>query len=193
MAGARIEVDVKVPSLEQAARELDGPGLRLLLTDIGEYVLRSTRDRAQREISPDGTPWVALSPRYQRWKDRKRPGVPKLKFDFHMLGDQLSSKVAGDSVLVGTNAKYGAIHQFGGTVDHPARQSAVFFKRDRGGQVGNRFVKKGRSNFAQRAMIPAYKVRIPARPWLGLSIEDEDEVAAIVQQHLVEIIAKPSE
>jgi len=119
MAGARVEVtaDTRQASqaLQSASDSLTGEGRKLLLSDIGEYVLRSTRDRGVAEIDPDGHRWRALEPSYARWKAKKRPGVPILKFDNHMLGDQLSWQLDGDSaVLVGTSAVYGAIHQFGG-------------------------------------------------------------------------------
>lgn len=189
MAGARIEIEIKTPPLDKAAQELSPEGLGRLLEEIANHVENSTRERAAREVAPDGTPWKALSPRYKRWKDKKRPGVPKLKFDLHMLGDRFSSRVDKDSALVGTNAKYGAIHQFGGTVDIPARQVQLHFKRDkRTGEVGNRFVKSRYSSFAQDATIPAHKVHIPARPYLGLSREDEEAVLEIVQIHLARMV-----
>lgn len=183
---ARIEIsaDTATPALDTALRAMQGKGLRLMLEDIGEYLVRSTRERAAQEKSPDGTPWASLSPRYQRFKDKKRPGVPKLKFDFHMLGDQFSQQVAGDTLLVGTNAKYGAIHHFGGSIDRPARSTEVFFRREADGTVGNRFVARRRSNFAQRVMQPAYKIQMTARPWLGLSPQDEQEVLAIAFEHI---------
>ena len=156
MAGARIELDITTPSLGQAAERLPREGLRLLLADIGEYLLASTRVRAARQVAPDDTPWRALSPRYKRWKDQKRPGLPILKFDYHMLGDRFSFQVDGKSVLVGTSAKYGAIHQFGGSVKIAARQQQLYFRRDaRSGAVGNLFVKRRRSNFAQSVTMPA--------------------------------------
>lgn len=184
---ARIEIvaDTVSAALQKTRDALQGDGQRLMLEDIGEYLLRSTRDRAAQQKAPDGTPWAPLSPRYKRFKDKKRPGVPKLKFDFHMLGDQFSQQVAGDTLLVGTNAKYGAIHQFGGDIDRPARSTEVFFKRERDGTVGNRFVSRRKSNFAQRVTLPAYKITMTARPWLGLSREDETEVLAIVAEHVL--------
>jgi phage virion morphogenesis protein len=184
---ARIEIvaDTVSAALQETRAALRGDGQRLMLEDIGEYLLRSTRDRAAQEKAPDGTPWAPLSPRYKRFKDKKRPGVPKLKFDFHMLGDQFSQQVAGDTLLVGTNAKYGAIHQFGGDIDRPARSTEVFFKRERDGTVGNRFVSRRKSNFAQRVTLPAYKITMTARPWLGLSREDETEVLAIAAEHVL--------
>lgn len=183
---ARVEITANTisPALRSAVDALQGDGRRLMLEDIGEYMLRATRDRAARQVSPEGTPWQALSPRYKRLKDRKRPGVPMLKFDFHMLGDRLSQQVVGDTLFVGTSAKYGAIHHFGGTIKRDARESEVFFKRDRDGTVGNQFVPRRKSNFSQRVTIPAYKITMPARPWLGVSTEDEQEVLAIATDHL---------
>lgn len=146
MAGARIELTLDTSraaaALDSAAGRLDGDGLNLLLGDIGEYLLGATQDRAAREVSPDGVPWAALSPRYAKRKEKKRPGAQLLTYDHHMLGDRLAWQVAGGTLYVGTSAKYGAIQQFGG----------------RG---------------------------IPARPWLGISDEDEQEIVALTRDHLL--------
>lgn len=119
MAGARVELSIDLGeaqnALQRAVQSLGDDGQALLLADIGEHLLRSTRDRAALQVDPDGHRWRALEPSYARWKKKKRPGVPILKFDNHMLGDQLSAQLEGhDTLLVGTNAVYGAIHQFGG-------------------------------------------------------------------------------
>lgn len=188
MAGAHITLEIRSDDVGAALQRLLGfsdNGLDQALGEIGEYLQRSTRDRAEQQIDPSGTPWAALSPRYQKWKDKKRPGVPKLKFDFHMLGDQFSHQVLNHELFVGTNAKYGAIHQFGGTIKTAARSQFAYFRQDlRTGEVGNRFVKKSRSNFAQGVDLPAQEIKIPARPWLGLSTEDDGEVLAILGDHL---------
>lgn len=114
--------------------------------------------------------------------------MPKLKFDFHMLGDQFTHQVVGDELLVGTNAKYGAIQHFGGDIDIAARSQEATFKVDRKTGV-SRFAPRRRSNFAQRVTLPAHKITIPARPWLGISAEDETEIAAIAQDHLSNLFA----
>src|SRR5690606_21521752 len=115
---ARVEIthDTATPALRKLLAQMDGPGRELMLGHMGEYLVRSTRERAEREESPTGQKWHALEPSYAREKRKKRPGVPILKFDFHMLGDQLSHQLEGNDLLVGTNARYGAIHQFGGTI-----------------------------------------------------------------------------
>lgn len=149
MAGARIELqtDIKGASsaLQRASDALDGDGLALLLSDIGEYMLGATRDRAAQQIGPDGAPWAALSPRYAAHKSKVRPGVPILRFDNHMIGDQLSHQLDENNtaLLVGTNAIQGAAQHFG----YPER-------------------------------------KLPARPWLGVSDADADEILQLTQDHL---------
>lgn len=113
---ARVEITSDIrPALARELELLEGPGRDLMLRDMGEYMMGATARRAARQVSPGGEPWAALEPRYKRRKDKLRPGVPKLKFDGHMLGDQLSYQVpAGQGVLLhGTGAKYGAAQHFG--------------------------------------------------------------------------------
>lgn len=187
MAGARIEfeVDTKLAStaLQKALGVLGGDGLTLLLSDIGEYLLGATRDRAAKEVSPTGERWRALEPSYARWKAKKRPGAPILKFDNHMIGDQLSHQVDGTTLLVGTNAPYGAIHQFGGAIQIAARSQQAYFHHANG-EVSPQFVNKRKSNFAQWVTLPAYTINMPARPWLGISDADAKEIVALTQDHL---------
>lgn len=188
MAGARIEFDADTRSagaaLAAAARQLGPEGRTLLLQDIGEYLMISTRARAAKQVSPDGQTWAALSPRYAAAKARKRPGVPILRFDNHMIGDQLVSQVEGDTLLHGTNAPYGAINQFGGDIQIPARPSQVYFHH-KGGEVSPHFVTKRKATFVQDVTIPEHVVSIPARPWLGLDKEDEAEIVQLTADHIV--------
>lgn len=188
MAGARIEVEVDAATataaLDYVSVKLSPEGRTLLLSDIGEYLLRSTRDRAAQELSPDGEHWRALEPNYAKWKSGKRPGVPILEFDNHMIGDQLSRQVEGDTLLVGTNAPYGAAHQFGADINIPAHQAEVFFHHAKG-EVSPQFVNKAKSNFAQTVTIPAHTVTLPARPWLGVSDVDADEIVTLSRDHLL--------
>lgn len=114
MSGARVIVGGNArPALKAALESLKGDRAELMLRDIGEYLVNSTRERARRHVSPSGQRWQPLSPAYKAYKQRKRPGKPILEFDFHMLGDMFSAHPEGTTLLVGTNAVYGATHQFG--------------------------------------------------------------------------------
>lgn len=187
MAGARIKIEVDDAALTGALAnvqaELGAAGLRATLADIGEYLLRATRELAAEEVSPSGYAWPALSPRYAKNKAKLRPGLPMLKFDNHMLGDRLSYQVMDDVLSVGTSAPYGAIHQFGGTIHIPARSQQAYFKM-RKGEVDPKFVNKKKANFAQWVTLPAYDIEIPARPWLGVNDGDVEEILRIVGDHL---------
>lgn len=189
MAGAKIEIhtdagDARQP-IAQAAAAIGPSGLPLMLGDMGEYLLSSTRERAARQVSPDGTPWQALSPRYRRAKEKARPGLPMLKYDWHMLGDRFSWQVdeAAGALYVGTAAPYGAAQQFGHVYQRAARSQELYFKM-KGNAVAPRFVKRKKANFAQTVNIAAHQVTLPARPWLGLSDADEGELLRIAEKHL---------
>ncbi|CAN0579437.1 unnamed protein product, partial [Ectocarpus sp. 12 AP-2014] len=69
-----------------------------------------------------------------------------------------------------------AIHQFDGTIRMPARKGMIFRKRNALGKVGRRFVKKEDADTATQVQIPAYNIRIPARPFVGLTAGDEDGI-----------------
>lgn len=73
-------------------------------------------------------------------------------------------------------APYAAVNEFGGTINIPARQQTLYFKQNRDGTVGTRFVGKEASNFAQDVTIPAHSVTIPPRPFMRNTIQREKDV-----------------
>jgi Phage virion morphogenesis family len=49
--------------------------LRPVFSDIGEYLLISTRQRFDDEVSPEGVGWAPLSPRYERQKAKQQSNL----------------------------------------------------------------------------------------------------------------------
>jgi phage virion morphogenesis protein len=128
MAGAHITVTLDDADYLKVLGRLAAFGgnvLRETNVDLGEALKNSHEDRFKAQRDPDGVPWVQLSDNYKRWKDKKRPGLSILKFDRHMLGDMFSYEASDVALELGTNAVYGALHQFGGTSDMPAGPAAV--------------------------------------------------------------------
>lgn len=180
MAGAILEVafDASVVGRELELLIERLGSLRTPLNDIAEYLHLSTDARVRRQIAPDGSPWAPLSPRTLA----RKKGTKILRESGALL-DTLRHQVTDDGLDFGTDRPYGAIHQDGGKIEHAARSQQVYFK-EKGGVVGNRFVKKSKSNFSQWVTHGARSVEMPARPYLGLSSEDEAEILEIVAGYL---------
>jgi len=131
-----------------------GTDLTPLMQDIGEHLLNTTRERFREEQAPDGTPWAPLSNTTRQRKTRNRN---KILTEEGLLGSQIVYRATASSLEIGSNRVYAATHQFGATQ----------------GQYGST---------SRGAPIPWGN--IPARPFLGISPEDETSIRNIVNDHL---------
>lgn len=156
MAGAFIKVDIDDKIVLERLAKLQhlGADLRPAFLDIGKYLERSHRQRWDREVSPDGAKWAALSPWYQAQKAKNADKI--LVLNAH-LRDTLAPQATARSLKFGSNRVYAAVHQFGAT--------AGAFGRS----------KRGR---------PIPWGDIPPRPFLGVSTDDEAEILALLREHL---------
>lgn len=183
MAGSILEVSVDASPVGKALGDLiERLGdLTTPLNDIAEYLHRSTDDRFRQQVAPDGSPWAPLAPSTLA---RKKGG--RILRDKGALQDTLRHNVSRNELSFGTDRVYGAIHQFAGKVQHAARSQQVYFRQGKDGAVGNRFVKKSKSNFSQWVTRGAHDAEVKARPYLGMSSEDDIEVLAIIYEYLSE-------
>lgn len=165
----------------QRLGDIDRPAL---LDAIGFTVENQTKNRILLEKhAPDGAAWAPLSPRYAKAKAERKGSVGMLEFDGHLYRS-LQHDVQGDSVHVGSNLAYAAIHQFGGEIKREARTAQLYFKQGRDGSVGNRFVSQRQANFVQDVSIGAHSTQVPARPYLGFSSQNEDEINDVAVRFL---------
>lgn len=183
MAGVTLEFDAvaALAVANEAAAALADPAP--MLRDIGEFLLIAHDQRFASQASPDGTPWQALSPAYLKRKKKNRDKILVLD---GFLKNTLRYQVNNNELLFGTNRIYGAMMHFGGSIDVAARSQQAYFRQDgKTGDVGNQFVSKRKSNFAQWVTIGAYTIQIPARPWLGISDDDNYAIAGIATRYLM--------
>ncbi|RZS86063.1 phage virion morphogenesis protein [Pigmentiphaga kullae] len=161
MAGAFLSVDIDLDTraaeagLDRQAAALEHP--QPLMDDIAQYLYNSSRERFRTQQAPDGTPWAALNPEYQRQKSKNQDKILTLN---GYLSGTLVAQATDDEAVVGSNLVYAAIQQFGGTIK-PRTGRAL--------RVGGRFLSS---------------VTLPARPYLGTSADDLAEINDLVEDYL---------
>ncbi|WP_038906873.1 phage virion morphogenesis protein [Dickeya oryzae] len=141
-------------------------------------------DAVEENFASQGRPaWAGWSPRYAK----KREGG-KILQKSGRLATSINEYSDNDSATVGTNVVYARIHQEGGTINIPARSQQAYYRQHKDGSVGNRFVKKSKSNFSQWNTIGEYKIKITARPFLHLTEPDVDGMETTAQTYLQRVI-----
>lgn len=146
------------PQARKALRALAGLSMLALHREVGEYLVSATQLRFRHERAPDGKPWPKSI--------RARAEAGQTLRDTRRLERSIAYKAYPDRVDVGTNVPYAAVHQFGAEI-RPRRAKSLRFR------VAGRWAMKR-------------KVTIPPRPFLGVSDEDEREIAAIIQKAVEE-------
>ena len=195
MAGSFVNVEVDTTKLIDALKRLKDKtdDLKPMLNDLGEGLLLWHMLRNTREITPDGIKWQQLAPSTIAKKKRNKD---KILVERGLLLSFLDYYVEGnDTLIFGPIMKYGAIHQFGGTIHHNARSQRAYFKVDK--ETGrSRFARKDKANFEQRITIGAHDTVIPARPYIGIARDglngDVDDVLDVIKRHLKLAIEKAS-
>jgi len=146
------------------------------LDAVGAAMESKTIRHFDEQKGPDGSAWLPS-------KRAAKEGGKTLILSGRLRLSQTYNVLQG-AVEWGTNLVYAAIQQFGGTIRSYARGQETFHKRDRDGSLKPGFVKKGKSDFARRVTLPQYDIRIPARPYVGIDQEDEQEITTLAERHL---------
>jgi phage gpG-like protein len=132
---------------------------------IGSDIVADSALRFRGSRDPYGVPWRPLA---RSTVARRRKGSSQPLLDTGRLRSSISYRLLGSTgVEVGTNVRYAAIHQFGGTISFAARSIRVRLRK-----VG------GRTVFAKdkhsRGVVTkwgtnstGWSVTIPARPFIA--------------------------
>ena len=164
MSGASLDIQLQIANAAEVSAAFQSLQDRLadltpVFRDIGESMLNRTRERFNSQTAPDGTPWAALSKKYKASKPVNKDKILTLH---GRLRGTLTYRAGPSEVRIGTPLIYGATHQFGAP-------KGSFGTTRRGGPIpwGD----------------------IPARPFLGLSPSDEQELLDILNDHLSRAMA----
>lgn len=136
-----------IRALKEAARRMRD--LSPLMGSIGLGLEGSTRERfAETSRAPDGSAW---EPSIEAIIEGRRTLVKSGN-----LADSITHRVDGNSVEVGSNVLYAAVHQFGATIAKKRAPKLIF-------RIAG-------------VTYAADQVTIPARPFLGISDDDADMI-----------------
>lgn len=132
-----------------------GEDLRPVLGDIGDELQGSTVKRFISNVAPDGTPWKP-SLRAEKTGDKTLVLKSNLRDSIHYV-------VEPNAVSIGSALIYAKVHQTGAVIT--AKGGALAFTLYGG------------------AFITVRSVTIPKRPYLGMSVNDNQVVGEIVGEH----------
>ncbi len=169
MTGATVAYTLDSGAYTAAVAQLGGVLKSGLLKAVGVALVEETQQRFDAGVDVWGTRWAPLLPAYAAIK--RGPGILRASL---MLQRSITFAVSGNTVSVGSNRVYAAVHQFGATI-RPVRAKALAFRL---GGVGA----KGRGGFVR-----AQSVTIPARPYLGFGPKDERAVLEVLQREVARV------
>jgi phage virion morphogenesis protein len=157
MTGVRLAIDGKSETLGSLGAMLGRiRNQRGMWDNIGASLVVSTQHRFETGTDPEGSPWPQSI--------RARLGGGKTLIESARLLQSQTHIASDTGVEVGTNVLYAAVHQLGATI-RPVAAPKLKFK------IGDRWATKS-------------EVTIPARPFLGISNDDETEIVAITEDWL---------
>lgn len=153
-----IEVEIDDTNARQLLNELKTRlgDLGPVLEAVGQIIQSGTQQRFVDQQGPDGQAWAPLSAVTLDRRRKAGRGAQILR-DTGRLMNSISYRVSGESVSVFTNVIYAGTQQFG--------------------------AKKGAYGRTRRGA-PIPWGNVPARPFLGYSVEDNEAVIEVLQGYL---------
>ena len=165
MTGSSLTYTIQSEEVQRAFKQLERAvkNTKPIMNAVGTALVEGTHQRFEREVGPDGVAWASLNSGYAAGK--RGPGILRESGMRGGLMGSITRKASKDTVEVGTNKVYAAIHQFGGTISSKSGGYLSF-------AIGGQFVR-------------VRSVTIKARPFIGISQEDERNVAEVVEGALL--------
>lgn len=186
MTGISLKAELDATEAQAKLRAMIGlmGRKRPFFEDVGNLLVASIGRRFRAERAPDGTPWAPLKPATIKARMKRRRSKISILRETGRLAGSINYKAGDDEVRVGSPDERAAIHQLGGIIEMPARVAKIYRRKAKDGAVGRRFVKKKKANVVTDVSITAHRITIPARPFLGISAEDQADIMAAAERWL---------
>lgn len=176
MSGAQVTITIDDAELKRALRRMlsDLANPASAMREIGEVVRNSSRARFKSETDPEGRAWVPNS------------DVTLMRYLGERSGSFKKKTAAGGQSLTKTGIKRIAGKKI--LTNRGRLADTLAYQLQDGGRavaVGSNRVYAAMQQFGgTRAQWPHLWGDIPARPFLGLSGADRDEIVTILRDHL---------
>lgn len=170
------QVRAALNRLIQAGNDLS-PAMKAIAGHLEAGVEQSFAKQA----APDGAAWAKLKPSTVKRRKKKGKGAtPILEQDGDLLRS-ITSDYNAASAVAGTNLVYAATHQFGAK---KGEFGSYTLERKIGGRrlTGTRASLAGTLGIAQQVPVPWGD--IPARPFLGVSDANRENILDTITHHL---------
>lgn len=158
MSSVSIRLEGELEGLLQQLEKMANTDRAGIMAAIAESVRTSTVERFAAQTSPSGDRWTpSIRAAQEGGKTLTKSAV---------LKNSINAQSDSTGAAVGTNLVYAATHQFGDERTIRAKNSKYLrFK------ISGRWVS-----------VPSVRVNIPARPFLGISEDDESEIKALIDE-----------
>lgn len=161
MSSVRVELTGETEKLLERLAHLRNMDIRGAMNGIAEGLRTSTIERFHEERTPEGQKWETSI--------RAQKGGKTLT-ETAQLKNSIRAEVSEGGLAVGTNDIRAATHQFGDTRTIRAKNGKYLTFKVNG----------------EWRRVESVTINIPARPFLGISEEDEQEIKEALEELLEE-------
>lgn len=163
MSSIRVSTSGELDDLLEQLQKIEGVDKKGISTSIGEILRSNTWERFESERGPDGSAW--------KKSIRAKESGGKTLIISTDLKSSINVRASTNGVEVGTNKVYAATHQFGadGRTIRAKTKKGLVFKR------AGKYIRKRQVT-----------VNIPARPFIGISEEDIQDIKDLIEEVLSE-------
>lgn len=160
MSGIRVSMKGEFEEYKSRLQRLGSVDRAELMAAIAEALRTSTDERFDTETSPDGAAWK---------RSIRASGGGKTLTDSSRLRTSIHARSSEKGAEIGTNTIYAATHQFGepGRIIRAKNKPMLAFRI-----AGKWYHKK------------QVTIKVPARPFLGLSDADRTEIIDLMEEAL---------
>ena len=157
MSGIRVSIQGEFDAYKERLQRMGSLDRAALMAAIAEALRTSTDERFENEVSPEEVAWK---------RSIRASGGGKTLTDSGRLRTSIHARSSAKGAEIGTNTIYAATHQFGesGRTIRAKKKPMLAF------QIGGKWYHKKQVT-----------IKIPARPYLGLSDEDHEEIIGLME------------